>query len=217
MSGKSIIIIVIVSIVMLLLLGVGGTVMWMSTPTQGPKVGEYKQPRTAILVVDIQEDLTGPDAKRPYKDSEKLVAATNFLISRAEANGALVVYIANIIKCPFIRTVMGGIGKPDAPGTAIDRRIQKVTGGPTFTKTRGDAFSNPELDAYLQKNQVDNLVIAGLDAAYCVNATIHGAVNRGYKVTVFTEAVATESNKKISDLAEGWKRAGVTVSKKVDW
>lgn len=205
------------AIMMLLLLVVAGTIMWISQPTEGPKVGEYKQPRTAILVVDIQEDLTGPMAKRPYKDSDRLVAATNFLISRAEARGALVVYIANIINSPAIRAVMGGIGEPGAPGTAIDRRIQKVTGGPTFTKTRGDAFSNPELDAYLQKNQVDNLVIAGLDAAYCVNATIHGALNRGYKVTVFTEAVATESNSKISELAEGWKRSGATVSKKVDW
>ena len=58
---------------------------------------------------------------------------------------------------------------------------------------------------------MDHLLVTGLDAAYCVNATIQGALNRGYKVTVYSEGVATESSKSIEKLTKLWRQAGVLV------
>jgi nicotinamidase-related amidase len=87
-----------------------------------------------------------------------------------------------------------------------------LTGAPTFTKGRSDSFSNPALDAHLRALQVDELLIVGLDAAYCVKATTRGALNRGYKVTVVSDGVATESGQSIENLARSYTDAGARVA-----
>ena len=180
-------------------------------PTTGPQIGKYAAPRTALIVIDIQEDYTGPQAKKRYRDGDRIVAASNALLEQARLQGVPVVFIENVIENPLIALFFGGVNAPGAPGTATDRRLQKVPGARTFTKNRADAFSNPELDAFLHQNRVNHVLITGLDAAYCVNATTKGALNRDYKVTLFPEGIATESGKSMDKLTKEWREAGAEV------
>lgn len=180
-------------------------------PTKGAPIGVYPSPRTALLIIDIQEDFTGPQAMKRYRDGDRIVAASNALLTQAQAKGIPVVYIRNVIDNPLIALLAGGVNAPGTPGTDMDRRLIQVPGARTFDKHRSDAFSNPTLDAWLRQNQVNHVLLTGLDAAYCVNATTHGALNRGYQVTLYPEAIATESGKSIADLAESWKKAGAQV------
>ena len=180
-------------------------------PTTGPHIGTYATPHAALLVVDIQEDYTGAQARKRFRDSERIVAATNALLSQASAKNIAVIHIENVIDNPLIALLTGGLNSPGAPGTAMDRRLIPVAGSRTFSKNRSDAFSNPELDAYLRQNQVDHLLIVGLDGAYCVNATTQGALNRGYKVTLYLDGIATESNKPLDELAQRWREQGAEV------
>jgi len=186
-------------------------VLWSMRPTKGPLIGNYPTPRTALLVVDIQEDYTGPQAKKPYRDGDKIVMVSNVLLTQAQTRGDVVVYIKNVIDNPIVSVFTGGINAPGSPGTEMDRRLIKVPGAMTFTKSLSDAFSTPELDAYLRENQVNQLLITGLDGAYCVNATARGALNRGYKVTLFRDGIATESSKSIDKLSQNWREAGAQV------
>ncbi len=73
--------------------------------------------------------------------------------------------------------------------------------------TRPDAFYTPALDACLRENPVDRVLITGLAGAYCVNATARGALNRGYKVTLFQDGIASESGKSMEKLAQGRREA----------
>jgi nicotinamidase-related amidase len=180
-------------------------------PTTGPRIVAYTDPRTALIIVDIQKDYTGPQPKKRYKDGERIVAVSNALLEQAQAHGAIVVYIKNVIDNPVLSALTGGLNAPGSPGAEMDRRLRKVPGSRTFTKNRPDAFSNPELDTYLRENHVDHVLLTGLDAAYCVNATTRGGLNRGYKVTIFLEGIATESGKSIDHLAQGWREAGAQV------
>ncbi len=180
-------------------------------PTTGPRIGNYPAPRTALLIIDIQEDYTGPQARKPYRDGDRIVKVSNALLAQARAKGAAVVYIQNVVSNPVMSALMGGINAPGAPGTEMDRRLIKVPGSMTFTKSRSDAFSNPALVAYLRENQVDRVLITGLDGTYCVNATARGALNRGYRVTLFRDGIATESGKSMEKLAQSWREAGAQV------
>jgi nicotinamidase-related amidase len=180
-------------------------------PTTGPEIEVYSTPRTALIVIDIQEDYTGPQAKKRYRDGDRIVAAANILLEQARQKGMPVVYIENVIDNPVIAFFAGGVNAPNAPGTEMDRRLLKIPGTRTFIKSRSDAFSNPDLDTFLRKNQVNRLLVTGLDAAYCVNATTKGALNRGYKVTLFPEAIATESGTSMDKLAKRWREAGAEV------
>lgn len=185
-------------------------------PTTGSQIGAYAAPKTALIVIDIQEDYTGQQAKKRYRDGDRIIAASNALLEQARQKGLPVVYIENVIDNPLIGFLAGGVNAPGAPGTATDRRILKVAGARTFTKNRADAFSNPELDAFLRQTQVNKVLITGLDAAYCVNATTRGALNRGYKVTLYPEGIATESGTNINKLVKGWREAGAEVKAGVE-
>jgi nicotinamidase-related amidase len=196
----------------IVLLSVVFAVLYLNTrPTTGPQIGSYTAPRTALIVIDIQEDYTGPQAKKRYRDGDRIIAASNALLEQARQKGMPVVFIENVIGNPLIGLLAGGVNAPGAPGTATDRRLLQVPGAGTFTKNRADAFSNPELDAFLRRNQVNKVLLTGLDAAYCVNATTKGALNRGYKVTLFPEGIATESGRSIDKLIKEWREAGAEV------
>lgn len=200
-----------VGAVLLLVVGVFTLVLQKMRPTQGPRIGTYPTPRTALLVIDIQEDYTGPNAKKRYRDGDRIVAASNVLLAKAQAQGAVVVFVENVIDNPVMSVFTGGINAPGAPGTEMDRRLLKIPGTRTFTKGQSDAFSNPELDLYLRQNQIDRLLITGLDGAYCVDSTTRGALNRGYHVTLFSEGIATESGQTMEKLVQGWQKAGAKV------
>lgn len=205
------IIYIFLGILLLLSIVVFGMIYLSMQPTSGKKIESYNSPIKAIIVVDIQEDYTGKNAKKPFKDAEKIIDTTNELIQQAEANGMIVVFIQNVIKNPVISLFTGGINAPGAPGTEMDRRLIRIPGIQTFSKNRSDAFSNNDFDDYLRKMQVNHLLITGLDAAYCINATIRGALNRGYQVTVFKNGIATESSKSIDALTTEWQTLGVSI------
>lgn len=185
-------------------------------PTTGPRIGKYPAPRVALVIVDIQEDYTGPQAQKPFRDGDRIINASNALLAQAQAKGAVVIYIQNVFNSPIISAITGGLNAQGAPGTEMDRRLIKVPGAKTFTKHRPDAFCNAQLDAYLRENYVDQLLITGLDGAYCVTATARGALNRGYKVTLFQDGIATESGKTLEKLAQSWREAGAQVKAGTD-
>jgi nicotinamidase-related amidase len=88
----------------------------------------------------------------------------------------------------------------------VDRRIVKINNN-DFAKNRTDAFSNRELEQFLIDHEVNELYLTGVDAAYCVYYTALGALNRGYKVTVVLDAVATRSDMNV--LMERYRRKGI--------
>jgi nicotinamidase-related amidase len=75
-----------------------------------------------------------------------------------------------------------------------------------------DAFSNPALDAFLPQNEVSRLYVTGLDAAYCVDRTIKGALNRGYKVTAVKDAIISSTAEKRDQFLKSYETEGVTLT-----
>jgi nicotinamidase-related amidase len=83
---------------------------------------------------------------------------------------------------------MGGIALKGSHVSAIDKRIEIVAAN-IFSKSKGDSFSNPGLEAFMIKNRINGLYLTGLDAEYCVYATAKGGLNRGYKVNIITDTI----------------------------
>ena len=206
-----------VAVVVLAILGaVGGWVAYMASPTKGSRIAAYSQPRKALVVVDMEEDCVGPDARPPfpYRNAQQMIAAINPLIAQAEQQGTPVVFVnqtfGGIAGTVWSRVFVGGRLREGSPGTLVDRRLS--TGShPQFAKPKGDAFSNPALDAYLIKNQVDTVVIAGVDAEFCVHLTAQGALNRGYKVVLVKDAIGLMHEKKWDELLSSFAKEGIQV------
>ncbi len=188
-----------------------------TVPTKGPRIDGYAEPQKAVLVIDVQEDFIGKSAhpSRQYKNSDNIIEAMNRVIEEARVRNYRVVYIRQEyegIWAQFLsKTLFGGRGLPGRPGTQIDKRVMMVSED-IFTKRIGDAFSNPALSDFLIANQVDELLLVGLDVQYCVHATAQGALNRGYKVSVATDAVAILNEKKWDPMMEKYEREGIVLT-----
>ncbi|MBP2656502.1 MAG: hypothetical protein H6Q73_4071 [Firmicutes bacterium] len=191
------------------------SVVWkivnLMRPTTGKAIELYREPRQALLVVDVQEDLTGKSAHQRfgYKNTEAFIAQVNEVIAAAVEKEILVVYVGQ--ECPdslFFRIAYGGRLLKGGAGTRQDDRLLLVSEN-YFSKQRSDAFSNPQLEQFLAANQVDEIFIVGLDAAACVYKTALGAVNRNYKVTIITNAVITNFNKTKEQLVAMYQKKGI--------
>ena len=182
------------------------------SPTEGSPIAPESN-GTSLVVVDIQRDYTGADAKKPFRDALAIINNTNRLIRRARERGWSVVFIRNeVADDVFHRLTSGGTTVAGTVGAQMDERLERIPGLAEFPKSQADAFSNSAFDRHLRANEIGRVVITGLDAAYCVKATTGGALNRGYQVTVVGDAIATESSTPISKLLEDYRQAGAATA-----
>lgn len=210
-SRKTVVALIAATVIVLFTLGIVWF-LWTGAPTDGPDIDGYENPQTGLLVVDLQEDFTGPERVKNILNADATVRRAGDLVAQAVATGRPVAYIRAIYESPVLRFVMGGVAAPDEPGSRMDARLPSLTAIPVFTKTRGDAFSNPDLDRWLRDNRVDHVVIVGIDAFYCIDDTIHGALNRGYKVSAVLDAISTGTRRDIGEIVAKWKAAGVNTA-----
>lgn len=207
MSAPLIILTLLAVIVVLALAGVLLMYRSMFMATRGRRIDHYPEPRQALVVLDIQEGYTGTDHRQPVTASppQGLIATVNRLIERAAAAGVEVVYIRQVFSSNLFVRLHGG---RQQGRVVIDRRI-KVINSNDFAKNRTDAFSSHPFERLLIDRQVNELYLVGVDAAYCVYYTALGALQRGYRVTVLSDAVRTR--KRLPEVLERFRRRGITV------
>ena len=64
----------------------------------------------------------------------------------------------------------------------------------------------------LAAKTVGELFIAGLDAKFCVKKTVGGALNRGFKVNVVREAIATRHSTPLEEHIKDYETAGAVMT-----
>jgi nicotinamidase/pyrazinamidase len=169
--------------------------------------GAY-DPRTALIVVDVQNDFADPGGSLYVADAEAAVEATNAEIAAATAAGAPVVYTQDWhpASTPHfakdggtwpVHCVGDTWGAELHPGLTVagGDRVRKGTAGEDgysgFTMvhpTTGET-SPTRLHELLQERGVEAVVVVGLATDYCVKETALDAVRLGYATTVVTAGV----------------------------
>jgi nicotinamidase-related amidase len=184
-----------------------------SFETKGSIIAKYENPKTALLVLDMQEDFLGENAKAPIETEQipAITAVVNSLIDEFERNGEQIIYI----KSEFPKKAIGNrirhyAAIEGSPGTIIFGKI-RISGNAIFSKKEPDAFSNPEFEKYLIANQINQLVITGVYADQCVLYTTLGALNRKYQVKFVRNGVGDSSGKKVNKACETVKKKGADV------
>jgi len=179
----------------------------MFVATKGKKISHYPEPRAALVVLDLQEGYAGTNARQPVTAPApgSLLAKVNRLIDMAADSNMEVAYIRQVFSNNIFVRMHGGRGMGKI---IIDRRI-KVINFNDFEKNRTDAFSNRQFEQLLIDQQVNELYLVGVDAAYCVYYTALGGLQRGYTVNVVSDAVATRSN--MTEILDRYRRKGIGV------
>lgn len=206
-------ILVVLGVLVIVIAGLGvADYLWIYTSTTGSRISEYPVPHSALLVVDVQEDITGPKSTMlDSSKSEPLIATINQVIEAADNRKMPVIYIGQEYKNDFIsRAVLDNKLIEGQPGTRLDSRLKTVN-SIYFPKLRCDAFSNHDLEQYLVDHQIQKIYVTGVDAVYCVYKTALGGVNRGYDVTIIPDATATKTKKTSGEIIQMYKNDGISI------
>src|SRR3954467_14718907 len=135
------------------------------------------RPNTALVVIDVQNGVVTGAHER-----DAVVANINSLVDKARGEGVPVVWVQHSDdEMPQ--------GSPDWEYVPELKRDDSEA---LVHKTYGDSFEDTDLEDVLAKAGVGRLVVTGAQTDACIRSTIHGALVRGYDVTLVEDAHTTE-------------------------
>ncbi|SCG39276.1 isochorismatase family protein [Micromonospora humi] len=135
------------------------------------------RPRTALLVIDVQNGVVG-DAH----DRDRVVATIADLVERARAAGVPVVWVQH-----HADDLPTG-SEPWQIVPELTRRDDEAL----VHKAYGDSFEDTDLERVLADARVGRLVVTGAQTDACVRSTLHGGFTRGYDAVLVADAHTTE-------------------------
>lgn len=147
---------------------------------------------TAFVVVDMLNDFVRPEGALPVPNAEAIVPALKARLEDARSRGEVVVYLADTHDEDDREFEVWG--RHAVAGTWGNRVIDELApreGEIVVPKRRFSGFFETDLDRVLCENGVDTLVITGVLTNICVLYTATDAYQRGYRVVVPRDSVAT--------------------------
>jgi nicotinamidase-related amidase len=131
------------------------------------------KPSTALLVIDMQEDvLVG------CPDPDDVIARINELSRRAAQAGVPVIFIQQADD----ELVEG------TPGWEIAAALERPDGSVVVAKNYRDAFEATQLPDLLGRLGATRLVVTGAHSDWCVQTTTLSALVRGYDIVLVSDA-----------------------------
>jgi nicotinamidase/pyrazinamidase len=164
--------------------------------------------RTALLVVDVQNDFADPSGSLYVTGGELLAGAfINGQIDAAAAAGAFVVYTRDwhpentphfakdggIWPVHCVAGMWGSEFHPDL--SVIGPSVKKGTAGEdgysgfTVRDPVGGTESATELEDMLRERSIERVAVLGLATDYCVKATARDAARLGFATTLLADGV----------------------------
>jgi nicotinamidase/pyrazinamidase len=188
--------------------------------------------RTALVVVDVQNDFADPAGGLAVDGGEAIIAAVNEAIGYAVDAGALVVatqdwhpettpHFAKDGGIWPVHCVGGTWGAelhpwlrlpPDADRVRKGQHGEDGYSGFTMRDPTTGEESHTELDGLLRRRGVERVAVCGLATDYCVKATALDAARLGFEVVVLTEAIAAvnlephDGERALAEMAESGVR-----------
>ena len=190
--------------------------------------------RTALVVVDLQNDFADPAGNLSVAGGEAIVPIVNEALRAARYGGAMVVatqdwhpestpHFAKDGGIWPVHCVGGTWGAELHPAFELPAgapRVRKGTSGEdgysgfTMRDPESGEETATELESLLRAGGIERVVVCGLATDYCVKATALDAVRLGFEVTLLGDAVAAvnlvegDGDRALAELEE----AGVTLA-----
>lgn len=134
--------------------------------------------KTALLVVDVQVGVVA-DAW----DRDRIVNNVAVAVNRAREAGAPVIWVQHNDEEL----------KRDSPEWQWVPQLQPLAEESRIFKSYNSAFEDTSLLAVLDDKSVARLILAGAATNWCIRATAYGALDRGFDVTLLSDAHTTTS------------------------
>ena len=136
-----------------------------------------ERPNTALLVVDMQNDVVAKAHRR-----DEVIANIDNLVGRARAESVPVIWVQHASD----HLKLNSDGWQYVPG--LKRREPELL----VHKRYGDSFEDTLLEPELARLGVGRVIVTGAQSDACIRSTIHGAFARGYDTVLVADAHTTE-------------------------
>jgi nicotinamidase-related amidase len=167
--------------------------------------------RTALVVVDMQRGFVDPGQAMEVPAARASVPVVRSLLQLFRSKRLPIVFTA-FVYSPDVPLLVGelhpehkpappgaprGFGMPSScclqgdPSAEVIDALAPRPDEPVIRKRWYDAFAGSALDGTLRARGVTSLVVTGTMTDVCVLATVTGAFNREYKITVVEDGVST--------------------------
>lgn len=197
-----------VLIVVIFALIIGGRLYYLSKETSGEEVSCENGNKSALLVLDVQNDTL---SMKEYTQKDVLVKNINKAIEFAKENEIEIIYTKQVFTNPIDKFLSGGLYVENTEGSELSPEIE-VTSSHVYAKERTDAFSNTELEKYLLDQKITTVYIVGADASACVYKTALGGLNRNYQVIILEDCIFSISDKFLNEAIKKYENKGIQVS-----
>lgn len=163
--------------------------------------------RTALIVVDIQNDFAGPSGllKRVGVDmtlAEATIDRIEAIIPVARKAGATLAFMRVVTEpetdSDALKALYARKGRPG--GQAICRtedggadyyRVAPEPGDIEIAKLLYDSFHGTDLEEHLRARGIDTLLMTGIATDCCVDATARAGFHRGFHIFIVSDACAS--------------------------
>jgi nicotinamidase-related amidase len=136
------------------------------------------RPNTALLIVDVQNDVVGSSHNR-----DEVVGNIASLVDKARSASVPLVWVQHSDDNNLRQGTEGWQYVPE---------LKQDESEPVVHKRYGDSFEDTELESVLAERKVGRLIVAGAQTDQCIRSTLHGAITRGYDAKLVSDAHTTE-------------------------
>ncbi|RCK68927.1 cysteine hydrolase [Desertihabitans brevis] len=195
--------------------------------------------RTAVLVIDMQNDAVHPDGAyastgaAEHAASQQVVANVAAVTAAARAAGVPVVYSRIVVhplrglsgdNAPIFRMLAPDSFKVGTWGAEIVHELAPQPGELALDRTRMSVFNGTEIDTLLRNLGVRTLVVVGAWTNMAVEHTVRDAADHGYEVLLVQDATSSLSaewqhaatNFALTNIATISETASVTAAMRAD-
>ncbi len=151
---------------------------------------------TALLIIDVINDLEFPGGEKVLPWAEKMAAKLPPVMRRARAAGVPVIYANDNFgnwRSNFTEVVKH-CTRRGARGREVTRRLVPQRGDYFILKPKHSAFFATSLVPLLEFLKIRKLVMAGMATNLCVLFSAHDAHMHEYAITVLSDCCAAESD-----------------------
>lgn len=147
-------------------------------------------PKTALIVIDLQKGIVAFPSAHPMAEVVKHASS----LAEAFRRHGLPVVLVNVAGgAPGRAEQTRSLRDLPADWTELVPELNRQPSDHTVTKKTWGAFTNTDLDAYLKKQSVTQVVIAGVATSVGVESTARYAHELGFNVTLATDAMTDMS------------------------
>lgn len=154
----------------------------------------------ALCIIDVQNAMV--DGEFPVFQSQLVLTNIKELIDKARINSIPIIYVQH--------NEIGSEFEKGLKSWEIVDSIKPLEQDFIVHKTYSDSFRETNLKQILDKLNIDQLYIVGMQTDYCVNATSIKAKELNYEVIIVSDAHSTFDDEKsaseiIKDYHNEWK------------